>query len=157
MIDAEGKQQGVVNIDQALYLAYEAGLDLILVNASSNPPVAKILDYGKYRYLEKKLESKQRAKSDGPQTKEIRLSLKIDEHDLNFKIKQAQNFIGDGDKVKLAIKLIGREMMFQEKVRELVNSFAEKTGAQVEGPVERMGNRFSVIISGKQKDNKNIK
>jgi len=153
LIDANGVQQGVVNIDQALYLAFESELDLVLVNASSNPPVAKIIDYGKYRYAQEKQESKQKAKSKGTETKEIRLSLKIDEHDLAFKTKQAERFIKDGDKVKLGIKLIGREMMFQNKVRQLVDDFCQRSGAQVESPVERMGNRFSVIIVGK-KDSK---
>jgi translation initiation factor IF-3 len=150
LIDALGKQQGVVNIDQALYLAYEAELDLVLINANSNPPVVKIMDYGKYRYAQEKQESKQKSKSKGPETKEIRLSLKIDKHDLDFKTKQAERFIAEGNKVKLAIKLIGREMMFQNKVRELIDKFCQKVGAQVESPIERMGNRFSVIIIGKK-------
>lgn len=156
MIDAEGKRQGAVSIDQALYLAYDAGLDLVLVNAGSTPPVAKIIDYGKYRYAQEKQESKQKSKSKGSETKEIRLSLKIDEHDLNFKTKQAEKFIAEGDKVKLGVKLIGREMMFQNKIRELVEDFCRRANAQVESPIERMGNRFSVIIVGK-KDSKNTK
>jgi translation initiation factor IF-3 len=156
LIDAEGKPQGVVNIDQALYLAYEAGLDLVLVNTNSQPPVAKIIDYGKYRYAQEKQESKQKSKSKGHETKEIRLSLKIDEHDFNFKIKQAERFLSEGDKVKLAIKLIGREMIFQGKVRELIDNFCQRANAQVESPIERMGNRFSVIIVGK-KDSNNTK
>jgi len=153
LINEKSVQQGVVNIDQALYLAYEAGLDLVLVNANSKPPVAKIIDYGKYRYAQEKQESKQKAKSKGSETKEIRLSLKIDEHDLNFKTKQAERFIANGDKVKLAIKLIGREMMFQNKVRELIDNFCQRVNAQVESPIERMGNRFSVIIVGKKDKN----
>jgi translation initiation factor IF-3 len=156
LIDAEGKKQGAVSIDQALYLAYEAELDLVLVNSSSKPPVAKIIDYGKYRYAQEKLESKQKSKSKGPQLKEIRLSLKIDEHDLDVKTKQAIRFIAEGDKIKLGIKLIGREMMFQNKIRALVEDFCQRANAQVESPIERMGNRFSVIIVGKKDNNKSL-
>ncbi len=136
-----------------MYLAFEAGLDLVLVNANANPPVAKIMDYGKYRYTQEKQESKQKSKSRGPELKEIRLSLKIDQHDFDFKVKQAQKFLSEKNKVKLAVKLIGREMMFQNKVRDLVKDFSEKANAQVESPIERMGNRFSTIIVAKKEIN----
>lgn len=146
LIDADGIAQGVVNIDQALYLAYEAGLDLIEVNANAKPPVTKIMDYGKYRYVQGKQESKQKSKSKGPELKEIRLSLKINQHDLDFKIKQARRFLEDGDKVKLTVKLIGREMMFANKVHDLINNFANQAQAKPETRLERLGNRFSTII-----------
>lgn len=146
MIDAESKPQGVVNIDQALYLAYESGLDLVEVNSSSRPPVVKIIDYGKYRYAQEKLESKQRSRSKGPEIKEIRLSLKISKHDLDFKIRQAQKFLDEGDKIKITIKLIGREMMFKEKAQQMIEIFREKVSGIFEGPTERLGNRFFAII-----------
>lgn len=146
LIDAEGKPQGVVNIDQALYLAYESGLDLVEVNSSSRPPVVKIIDYGKYRYAQEKQESKQRSKSKGPEIKEIRLGLKISEHDLDFKIRQAQKFLDNGDKIKVTVKLIGREMKFQEKAHQLIEEFRSKIAGTFEGPTERMGNRFSAIL-----------
>jgi len=147
LIDAEGVTQGVVNIDQALYLAFEAGLDLVQVNANSNPPVVKIMDHGKYRYTQGKQESKQKSKSKGPELKEIRLGLKINQHDLDFKIKQAERFLEEGNKVKLTVKLIGREMMFGNKVHDLVNNFASRAKASPETKIERLGNRFSTIIA----------
>ena len=150
LIDADGVSQGVVNIDQALYLAYEANLDLVEVNANAKPPVTKIMDYGKYRYMQEKQASKQKSRSKGPEIKEIRLGLKINQHDLDFKIRQAQRFLSQGDKVKLTVKLIGREMMFQSKVNNLINNFLKQAQAISETKVERLGNRFSMIISRKK-------
>lgn len=148
LIDQEGKPLGKMSRDQAFYLAYEADVDLVQVSnpPAGGPPVVKMMDYGKYRYSQEKLESRQKTKSKAPEIKEIRLSLKIDSHDLDFKVKQAQKFLSAGDKVKVAIKLIGREMMFQEKVKELLENFKTQSGGQFDGSIERMGNRFSAII-----------
>lgn len=155
MIDEEGKQLGVVSRDQAMYLAYEAELDLAEVNSSSNPPVAKIMDYGKYRYSQEKLESKQKSKSRGPETKEIRLSFKINQHDLDFKKKQAIKFLNDGDKVKVSLRLIGREMAFREKARDIINNFKIDINGEFVGPIEKLGNNFSAIITSKKDEAKN--
>lgn len=132
-------------------MAHEADTDLVQV---SNPPagglpVVKMMDYGKYRYLQEKLESRQKTKTKAPEIKEIRLSLKINTHDLDFKIKQAQKFLNNGDKVKVAVKLIGREMMFAEKVKALLENFKTQSGGEFDGSIERMGNRFSTIIRKK--------
>lgn len=156
LIDQNGQLQGVVSLDQALYLAYEAGLDLVQVSAnpSDKAPIVKIMDYGKYRYSQGKQESKQKVKSRGPAVKEIRISLKIDTHDLEFKAKQAEKFLEGGDKVKVTLKLMGREMMFRDRVKEFLENFKLKTKGEFEGPIERMGNRFSVIIQ-KKKEEKN--
>lgn len=145
---------GLVSVDQAMYLAHEKELDLVQVN-SSNPPVAKIMDYGKYRYAQEKQESRQKVKSRGPEIKEIRLSLKIDKHDLDFKTKQAQKFLADGDKVKVSVKLMGREMMFSSRVKEILESFAKGASGEFEGPIERMGSRFSAILRKKPNETKN--
>ena len=131
-------------------MAYDAGLDLVRVS-SSNPPVVKIMDYGKYLYSQKKQESHQKSKTRAPEIKEVRLSVKINPHDLDFKTKQAQKFLSDGDKVKVSVKLIGREMMFQSKVRETLENFRKRVGGEFESPVERMGSRFSAIIKGIKK------
>lgn len=139
---------GIVNLDQALYLAYEADLDLVQVN-EAQPPVTKIMDYGKYRYSQEKQESRQKVKAKAPEIKEIRLSLKINQHDLDFKIKLAQKFLSAGDKVKITLKLIGREMMFADKAKEMLDNFCQKAEAEFEGSIEKMGNRFSVILRKK--------
>jgi len=154
LIDHEGKPQGVVGLDQALYLAYENELDLVQVG-SSNPPVVKIMDYGKYRYSQEKQESKQKVKSKGPEIKEVRLSLKISSHDLDFKTKQAKKFLKNGDKVKVTVKLMGREMMFASRVREILENFRAQAEGEFEGSVEKLGNRFSAILRGKNNEAKN--
>src|SRR3990172_8287118 len=137
LIDAQGQSQGIVNIDQALYLAFEAGLDLVEVNPHSQPSVVKIIDYGKYQYNIQKQQAKQKSKSKGPEIKEIRSSFKISEHDLDFKIKQARKFFQAGDKVRLSLRLVGREMKFQQKVREMFEKFALQTEAVFEEKIGR--------------------
>ena len=129
-----------------MLLAFEAELDLVEVNSLTNPPVAKIMDYGKYRYIQEKQVSKQKSKSKGPSLKEIRLSLKISIHDLDFKTKQATKFLDNNDKVKVAIKLIGREMMFRTKAYEMIEKFRKSIGAEYESSVERLGNHFNAIL-----------
>jgi len=131
-------------------LAYEAGLDLVEVNANANPPVTKIMDYGKYRYAQKKQESKQKSKSKGPEIKEVRLSLKISSYDSAFKSRQAQKFLKEGNKVKITVKLFGREMMYRQKAHEMIDKFRQETGAEYESPVERLGNQFSTILISKK-------
>lgn len=143
-----------MSLDQAFFLAYDAGLDLVQVN-SADPPVVKIIDYGKYRYAQEKQESKQKVKSKAPEIKEIRISLKISEHDLDFKTKQAKKFLADGDKVKVVVKLMGREMMFASRVREVLDNFKNLSDGEFEGPVEKMGSRFSAILKGKKDETKN--
>ena len=131
-------------------MAYEAGLDLVEVNANANPPVTKIMDYGKYRYAQKKQESKQKSKSKGPEIKEVRLSLKISSHDSAFKSRQAQKFLKEGNKVKITVKLLGREMMYHQKAHEMIDKFRQEIGAEYESPVERLGNQFSTILISKK-------
>jgi len=108
------------------------------------------MDYGKYRYSQEKQASKQKQKSKGPETKEVRLSLKISSHDLEFKTRQAQRFLDEGDKVKVTVKLIGREMMYQTKAREMIENFRQNTKSEYESPVERLGNQFSAVLIKKE-------
>jgi len=136
-----------------LILAHDAELDLVQVNTNVRPPVVKIMDYGKYQYAQEKLESRQKSKSKAPDIKEIRLSLKINQHDLDFKSRQAKKFLDNGDKVKIALKLIGREMIFKEKVKEMLERFRQNIEGEFESPIERMGNRFFVIITKSRKNN----
>jgi len=107
------------------------------------------MDVGKYLYSQEKLISKQKSKSKGPSLKEVRLSLKISPHDLEFKTKQAQKFLDSGDKVKISIKLIGREMMFRQKVYQMIEEFRKNTASILESPIERMGNHFSSVLTRK--------
>ncbi len=114
---------------------------------NASPPVTKMMDYGKYCYNQEKLESRQKSKTKAPGIKEIRLSIKISPHDLDFKVKQAQKFLKSGDKVKVTVKLMGREMMFSQKAHELLEDFRNKINGKFEGSIEKTGNRFSVVIN----------
>lgn len=147
LIDENGVSLGKVSRDQALYLAFEKGYDLVLINEYLNPPLAKLMDYGKYLYSKQKQVSKQRAQSHGAQLKEIRMGIKIDEHDLEVKTNQAKKFLSRGDKVKVTVQLRGREMAFANRVPSLIDRIIKLTNGKLEKPLDKMGNRFSIIIT----------
>jgi translation initiation factor IF-3 len=146
LIDDENKSLGEVSFDQAMYLAYEKGLDLVMINENATPPVCKLLDYGKYLYNQEKQLAKQKAHAHTQELKEIRLSVKIDEHDLQVKINRIKEFLTRGDKVKIALQLKGREMLFANRVNDLLERVRKESNATFEKPVERMGNKFFVTF-----------
>lgn len=146
LIDEAGQIQGEVSLDQAKLLAYEKGFDLVLINENNRPPIAKLMDYGKYLYSQEKQVSKQRASSHGSELKEIRFGIKIGEHDLAVKITKIKKFLEHGDKVKITVILRGREMMFRDRVNVLMNKIKTETNANFEKNLEKMGNRFFVIL-----------
>lgn len=146
LIDEEGKALGKVSRDQALYLAHETGLDLVLLNPNQNPPLARIMDYGKYLYSQQKQESKQKANAHQTELKEVRLGIKIGDHDLEVKVNQMKKFLERGDRVKVSVQLRGREMMFKDRVTEFLEKVRVQAGANFEKPLERLGNRFSVVL-----------
>ena len=115
---------GIVNRDEALDLADKSKLDLVEISPNANPPVAKILDYGKYRYELQKREKEAKKKQKTIQVKEIRLSTFIEEHDILVKAKTANKFLKEGDKVKVSLRFRGRERDYINKGREVMNSFA---------------------------------
>lgn len=130
-----------------MYLAYEKSLDLVEVGPNARPPVCKLADWGKYKYELEKKQNKQKTKGKSPELKEIRLSLKISQHDFDFKAERAKEFLARGDKVRIFLKLIGREMMFQEKVRELMERFRQATDGKYEQIPTKLGRNFSAIIT----------
>lgn len=130
-----------------MYLAFEKGIDLILINEKSKPAVCKIMDHGKYLYSQSKLLTKQKSKTHESEIKEIRFGVKIDEHDLEVKIAKIKKFLSRGDKVKLSVKLKGREMMFANQVQDLVNRVVKESGGIIDKPVEKMGSRFFAVIT----------
>lgn len=147
LIDEEGKPLGKVSIDQALYLSYQADSDLVLLNEAQNPPIAKIMDYGKYLYTQQKQLAKQKAKTHETTIKEVRMGIKIGDHDLGVKIGHIKKFFEQGDKVKVTIQLRGREMIFQDKVKALMERIKTESNGAYETSPERMGNRFSVVLT----------
>lgn len=144
MIDGSGKQLGIKSVYEALRLAEEADLDLVEVGPGANPPVAKIMDFGKYQYeLEKKHKQQSRAATD---VKEIRLSVNIDEHDWQVKLEKAKKFLAQSGKVKVDMKLMGRQMLFVQRALEKLNKFKDELGGNFEEPPQRMGRRYLAII-----------
>lgn len=146
LIDQDGTNYGIVSFDQALVLAYDAGLDVVLVNPHAKQPVAKLMDYGKYLYDLEKKERKQKARQHAGEVKEIKLSYKIDQHDFQTKIERARKFLDEGMKVKVFLPLFGRENIFADKAIERIEQFRQLTETQYETKPQRLGNRFITIL-----------
>jgi len=125
VIDNEGNQLGIMTIDKAMNIAVEKNLDLVKIAPQANPPVCKVMDYGKYRFELSKKEKEQRKNQKVTEVKEIRLSLMIDVHDFNTKVNHAIRFVKGGDKVKVAVRFRGREMQHQSQGVALLERFAE--------------------------------
>ncbi len=125
VIDSTGEMVGIMSREEALDLAEKSKLDLVEISPNATPPVAKVLDYGKYRYELQKRKKEAKKKQKTIQVKEIRLSTFIEEHDVLVKAKTACKFLKDGDKVKVSLRFRGRERDYVNKGREVMNSFAE--------------------------------
>jgi len=113
-VNADGEMVGIVPIEKAMELAAEAGLDLVEISPNSDPPVCKVLDYGKFKYEEQKKRNEARKKQKVIDVKEIKMRPGIDVHDYEVKMRNARRFLGDGDKVKVTIRFRGREMAHQD-------------------------------------------
>jgi translation initiation factor IF-3 len=118
VIGPDGNKLGVLQTHEALRMAQEQGLDLVEINPKSDPPVCKILDFGKYKYEEKKKQAQARRNQAVVDIKEIKLRPKTDDHDINFKIKAARRFLEAGHKVKFTVRFRGREITHPEKAHE---------------------------------------
>ena len=125
LIDDEGINHGVVSTSKALRMAQDKDLDLILVSPNQEPPVAKILDYGKYKYEIEKRAKEARKKQKTVEVKEIKIRYKIDTHDYQVRIKNIKKFLADGNKVKIVVMLRGREMQHSELAFSLAERFLE--------------------------------
>lgn len=125
VIDDQGTMVGIMSLSDALALAEEKGLDLVEISPNADPPVAKILDFGKYRYEVQKREKEAKKKQKTMQVKEIRLSTFIEEHDIQVKANTARKFLSEGDKVKVSLRFRGRERDYVDKGRDVMDAFAE--------------------------------
>lgn len=121
LIDSEGNQRGVVPTIEALAMAREAGLDLVEIAPQANPPVSKILDYGKYKFEQEKRIKDSKKKQKLIKIKEIRMQPKIEKHDLEFKTAHIKEFLDDGDKVKVTVRFRGRELAHTELGRVVLD------------------------------------
>lgn len=124
IIGADNEQLGLVSFNRALDMADEAGLDLVLIAAQAEPPVCRIMDYGKYRYERDKREKDAKKKQQVVEIKEIQLSVRIDTNDFNTKVNRARGFLTRGDKVKVVVRFKGRQMTHQEIGQELLARFS---------------------------------
>ena len=123
VIDEQGEKRGVMGIHDALDLAYEKKLDLVLVAPNAEIPVCKIMNYGKYKFEQSKKEKEAKKKQKIFEIKEIRITPNIEQHDFEFKLKNAQKFIEDGNKVKITVRFRGREMNYLKLGEQVLNKF----------------------------------
>jgi len=127
LIDPDGEQLGVFPIKEALANANERGLDLVEVSPNSKPPVCRIMDFGKYKYQQKKRLQDARKKQSIVQIKEVKLRPKIEEHDFQFKLRHIERFLGEGNKAKITIIFRGREIAHKELGRAILDRLAVET------------------------------
>ncbi len=125
MVDADGSQLGILPLKEAMNIAIQKNLDLVKIAPQAQPPVCRIMDYGKYRFEQAKRDKEARKNQKIIDIKEVRLSLGIDTNDFNTKVSHAQKFLKAGNKVKVSIRFRGREMAHPEIGRELIKRFAE--------------------------------
>lgn len=149
VIDKDGGQVGVLTLAEALAKAEAVGLDLVEIAPSAEPPVCKIIDFGKYRYQLTKKEKEQKKSQHQVKVKEIKIKPNTDEHDLVTKIKHAKEFIAKGNKVRLTCVFRGREMMHpefgQRVVRRMCDDLADV--ATPESPAKMLGRNLSVVLA----------
>ena len=145
-------QQGIYPIQEALRIADELGLDLIEIAPEANPPVCKIMDFSKFIYEKKRKLKEQRSKAAQVTVKEIRLSPNIDDHDFDFKLRHAINFLKEGNKVKVELFFKGRTILFQERGEMILLKFADAISeyGKVETLPKLEGKKMFMIIAPKK-------
>jgi translation initiation factor IF-3 len=147
LIDQDGEMQGVMTAREALIRAYDVGLDLLEISPNAVPPVVKILDYGKYKYEQQKKANEARKRQKVVEIKEIKVRPNIDDHDYDVKMRQAKEFISEGDKVKVTLRFRGREMAHQDlglKVLDRIRTELAET-TKVES-MPRLENRQMIMV-----------
>ena len=149
LIDAEGQNRGPTPIQEAMQLAEDAGLDLVEIVPNANPPVCKILDYGKFRFNEQKKAAEARKRQKIVEVKEIKLRPGIDDHDYEVKMKAMRRFFIEGDKVKITLRFRGREMAHQDIGYRLLERVKQETApiAKVEAEPSMEGRQMVMILS----------
>jgi len=153
VIDENGQNLGILAKEEAIKIAKERDLDLVEVFPKADPPIAKILDYGKFLYQKDKEARKQKAKQKRVEVKGVRLSLRISRHDKEVRLKQAKEFLESGDKVKIEIILKGRERQYANNAREIINQFVDLLNARIpiriEQPLVFQGGKFFLTLGKK--------
>ena len=151
LIGSTGEQLGIMSSAQAQHIADEQGLDLVKISPQATPPVCKLMDYGKFRFEQSKREKEARKNQHVVEIKEVRMSPGIDVGDFNTKLKNAQKFVADGNRVKVSVRFRGREMAQTEIGRELLVRFAEAIAetATLDKEPKMEGRSMSMFLSPK--------
>jgi translation initiation factor IF-3 len=148
LVDEENNQVGIVDTTDALRQARDAGMDLVEVAPNERPPVCRIMDYGKWKYRQKKKEQQARKQHHTQQLKEVRLRPKTDTHDLDYKVKNARQFLEDGDRVQFTMLFRGREMAHRDLGRNQMLQIAEDLNelAKIEVEPKMSGRRMTMVL-----------
>ena len=143
----------MLDIEEALDRAREFDLDLVEIAPDANPPVCKIIDYGKYRYKQQKKEKRQRKKSKQMQMKELRFRPRTDDHDFDFKSNHARRFLENGNKVKAYVQFRGRDIMYKDQGMDLLRRLIEEVQdlAKIDQPPKMEGRRMITILAPDKK------
>lgn len=151
LIDQNGQQLGIKSRNEALEIAYRANLDLVLVAPNAKPPVARIMDYGKFKFEQQKKEKEARKNQKTVNVKEVRLSPTIDEHDFNTKLRNAIKFLEKGDKVKASVRFKGRAITHKEIGQRVLDRFAQSCSdiATIESQPKMDGRSMFVMLAPK--------
>ena len=151
MIDEDGAQLGIMPPTQALMLAEEKGLDLVEIAATANPPVCRVMDYGKFRYAQKKKAQESRKKSAATVLKEVKVGSQTSTHDVDFKLGHIRGFLGEGHRVKVSVFFRGRSITHPELGKAMLDRIAEKLGdiATVEQQPRMEGRSMSMMLIAK--------
>ncbi len=151
VIDSAGKQVGVLPLKEAMRIAEEQGLDLVAVAPNSNPPVCRIMNYGKYKYQQSKRTQEARKHQTIVQVKEVKVRPRTEEHDFQFKLRHVKRFLSEGNKVKISLLFRGREIAHPEFGKELLNRFLEevKDHMVLEQPPRLEGRNMVMILAPK--------
>jgi translation initiation factor IF-3 len=151
LISATGEQLGIMSAKEALSIAAEQDLDLVKISPNAVPPVCKVMDYGKFRFEQTKREKEARKNQRIVEIKEVRMSPGIDINDFNVKLRNAQKFLGEGNRVKVTVRFRGREMAHTNIGEELLNKFAEQCGevATVDKNPKLDGRHMTMFLSPK--------
>ncbi len=149
LIDPDGNMVGIVSVEEGLALAERHSLDLVEISPNAEPPVCKVLDYGKFKYEAQKKANEARKKQKVVQIKEIKMRPTIDPHDYGIKMKNVHKFIEAGDKVKFTIRFRGREMSHQEQGMELMQQVKAEMGDQIKVELEPKmeGRQMTMVIA----------
>ena len=147
VVSENGEMLGVLKLEEALNKAFELGVDLVEVSPNANPPVCKIIDYGKFKYQLQKKQAE--AKKKTFEVKEVKIRPGIEEHDYGVKLKSIQRFLNDGDKVKITLRFRGREMIYHQKGMEVLKKLesAVKSLAKIEQLPKLEGRQMTMVVA----------